>query len=56
MLTHLRRELAHAILGLLLDEDLMHAYTEGDPMKLIDEILRLMFPRFLFYSADYPKK
>ena len=56
MLTHLRRELAHAILGLLLDDDLMRAYTEGDPMKLFDEILRLMFPRFLFYCADYPEK
>jgi hypothetical protein len=56
MLTHLRRELAHAIWRLLLDEDLMHAYTEGVAMKLFDEIMRTMFPRFLFYSADYPEK
>jgi hypothetical protein len=56
MLTHLRRELAHAIWRLLLDEDLMRAYTDGEAMKLFDEIMRAMFPRFLFYSADYPEK
>lgn len=56
MLTHLRRELAHAIWGLLLDDDMMRAYTEGEPMKLFDEILRAMFLRFIFYSADYPEK
>ena len=56
MLTHLRRELAHAIWQLLLDEDLMRTYTEGEAIKLLDEIMRAMFPRFLFYSADYPEK
>lgn len=56
MLTHLRRELAHAIWGLLLDDNLMHAYTDGEPIKLSDGIIRVMFPRFLFYSADYPEK
>ena len=56
MLTHLRRELAHAILGLVLDDDLMRAYANGEPMKLFDEIIRALFPRFLFYCADYPEK
>ena len=58
VLTHLRRELAHAIWRLLLNDDLMRAYTEGEAMKLSDdsEIMRAMFPRFLFYSADYPEK
>jgi hypothetical protein len=56
MLTHLRRELAHAILGLLLDDDLMKAYTDGEAMKLFDEIIRALFPRFMFYCADYPEK
>lgn len=56
MLTHLRRELAHAILRLILDDDLMHAYTDGHAIKLFDEITRALFPRFLFYSADYPEK
>ena len=56
MLTHLRRELAHAVLHLLLDDDLMHAYTDGEAIKLFDQVMRAMFPRFLFYSADYPEK
>ncbi|KAF8816480.1 hypothetical protein BYT27DRAFT_7077235, partial [Phlegmacium glaucopus] len=56
MLTHLRRELAHVIWRLLLDDDLMRAYTEGEPIKHFDEIMRVMFPCFLFYSADYPEK
>jgi hypothetical protein len=56
MLTHLRRELAHAVLRLLLDDDLMHAYTDGEAIKLFDQVMRAMFPRFLFYSADYPEK
>ena len=56
MPTHFRHELAHAIWRLLLDEDLMRAYTEGEAIKLLDEIMRAMFPRFLFYSADYPEK
>jgi hypothetical protein len=56
MLTHLRRELAHAIWRLMLDDDLMRAYTDGEPIKLFDEIMRALFPRFLFYSADYPEK
>ena len=47
MLTHLHRDLAHAIWQLLLDEDLMRAYTEGEAIKLLDEIMRAMFPRFL---------
>jgi hypothetical protein len=56
MLTHLRRELAHAILRLLLDDDLMRAYTDGEAIKLFDKITRALFPRFLFYCADYPEK
>ena len=56
MLTHLRRELAHAVLCLLLDDDLMHAYTDGEAIKLFNQVMRAMFPRFLFYSVDYPEK
>ena len=48
MLTHLRHELAHAILALLLDDDLLHAYTDGEAIKLADKILHSMFPRFYF--------
>jgi hypothetical protein len=56
MLTHLRRELAHAILRLLLDDDLLCAYTDGEAIKLFDDVIRALFPRFLFYCADYPEK
>ena len=56
MLTHLHHELTHAIWHLLLDDDLMHAYTDGVAIKLFDMIMRALFPRFLFYSADYPEK
>jgi hypothetical protein len=56
MLTHLRRELAQAILRLLLDKDLMHAYANGEPIKLFDDIIRAMFPRFVCYCMDYPEK
>jgi len=47
ILTYLRRELAHAIWRLLLDDDLMRAYTDGETIKLFDEVMRAMFPRFL---------
>ena len=33
----------------------MPAYTDGEAINFFDEILRAMFPRFLFYSADYPE-
>ena len=56
ILTYLCHELAHAIWHLLLNDDLMHAYTDGEAIKLFDQIMQAMFPRFLFYSADYPKK
>jgi len=56
MLTHLRRELAHAVWMLLLDDDFMHAYIHGFLFQLVDGILRVLFARFLTYSANYPEK
>ena len=56
MLTHLRRELAQAVLGLLLDDNLICAYTDGVPIKLFDGTVRALYPRFLCYCADYPEK
>jgi hypothetical protein len=56
MLTHLRREIVQAIWLLLLDEDLVCAYEKGEAIQLFDNVLRAMFPRFLFYSMDYPEK
>jgi len=56
VLRHLRRELAQAVWMLLLDDDFMHAYIHGFLFQLIDEVMRLFFPRFMIYSADYPEK
>ena len=56
MLTHLHHKLAHAIRRLLLNNDMMHVYTNGVAIQLFDTIMRLLFPWFLFYSADYPEK
>ena len=55
-LTHLRRELAHAVWMLLLDDEFMHAYIHGFVFRLVDGIMRNFFPRLLTYSADYPEK
>jgi hypothetical protein len=56
MLTHLRRELAHAVWILLMDDEFMHAYIHGIVFQLVDGIRRIFFLRFLTYSADYPEK
>ena len=56
MLTHLRRELVQAIWILLLDDEFMHAYIHGFLFQLADGIQRVLFPRFMTYSADYPEK
>ena len=44
MLTHLRCELSHAVLRLLLDDDLLHAYTDGEAIKLYDGEMWALFP------------
>ena len=56
ILTHLRRELAQAIWMFLMDDDFMHAYIHGLLFQLVDGLLRLCFPQFLTYAADYPEK
>jgi hypothetical protein len=55
-MTHLKRELIHAIYELLLDEELMHAYEHGIVVKCADGITCRIFPRFFTYAADYPEK
>ncbi|GLB33254.1 hypothetical protein LshimejAT787_0101380 [Lyophyllum shimeji] len=55
-LTHLKRELMHAIWLLLLDPEFMHAYVHGIVVKCADGVTRRLFPRFFTYSADYPEK
>ncbi|KAJ3574499.1 hypothetical protein NP233_g1729 [Leucocoprinus birnbaumii] len=56
LLTHLKRELMHAIWTLLLDPEFCHAYEHGIPVDCADGVRRLLFPRFFTYSADYPEK
>ena len=55
-ITHLKRELMHAIWELLLDPEFMHAYEHGIVLQCADGITRRIFPRFFTYSADYPEK
>ena len=56
LLTHLRRELVHAIWKLLLNDEFMHAYEHGIVIMCPDGIERHFYPRIFTYSADYPKK
>ncbi|KAL0566510.1 hypothetical protein V5O48_015503 [Marasmius crinis-equi] len=55
-LTHLKRELMHAVWALILDDDFMHAYEQGIIIECADGVIRRVFPRFFTYSADYPEK
>jgi hypothetical protein len=56
VVTHLKRELMHAIWDLIIDERFMEAYKNGIVIKFFDGIFRRIFPRFYTYSADYPEK
>ncbi|KAG8741331.1 hypothetical protein FRC10_002993 [Ceratobasidium sp. 414] len=56
LLTHLRRELMHAILLELLDDEFLHAWRHGIVIKCADGITRRVFPRIFTYSADYPER
>ena len=41
---------------LLLDDEFMEAYKHGILILCGNGILRRIFPRIFFYSADYPEK
>ncbi|KAG8722217.1 hypothetical protein FRC08_005575 [Ceratobasidium sp. 394] len=56
LLTHLRRELMHAIFLELLDDEFLHAWRHGIVIKCADGITRRVFPRIFTYSADYPER
>ncbi|KAF8800330.1 hypothetical protein BYT27DRAFT_7117677 [Phlegmacium glaucopus] len=56
ILTHLRRELMHAVWRILLDDEFTDAYANGIVIIFPDGIQRRLFPRFFTYSADYPEK
>jgi hypothetical protein len=51
-----RRDLIQAIWLLLLDDEFVEAYANGIRMLFPDGVERLVFPRILTYSADYPEK
>ncbi|KAF7293522.1 hypothetical protein MIND_01130500 [Mycena indigotica] len=53
---HLKRELMHRIWDLLLSEDFIDAYDNGIKIRCWDGVVRLVFPRFFIYGADYPEK
>ncbi|KAG9087801.1 hypothetical protein FRC06_002358 [Ceratobasidium sp. 370] len=56
LLTHLRRELMHAIWVALLDDEFIEAWRTGVVIVCADGVRRRVFPRILTYSADYPEK
>ncbi|KZV87415.1 hypothetical protein EXIGLDRAFT_620624, partial [Exidia glandulosa HHB12029] len=56
MHTHCKRELFHAILRLVLDEEFWHAYEHGIVITGADGVTRRHYPRLFTYSADYPEK
>lgn len=55
-LTHLKRELMHAIWELILNDEFMEAYEHGIVIICPDGVSRRFYPRFFTYSVDYPEK
>jgi hypothetical protein len=55
-MSHCRRELLHAQWGVLLDDELIHAYQHGIVIDCCDGLQRRFYPRFMTYSADYKEK
>jgi hypothetical protein len=41
---------------LLLDDDLLNAFTYGIVLEFADGVMRRVFPCFFTYAADYPEK
>ncbi|KAG8739756.1 hypothetical protein FRC12_016207 [Ceratobasidium sp. 428] len=56
LITHLRRELMHAVWISLLDDEFIDAWKNGVVIDCKDGVRRRVFPRILTYSADYPEK
>ena len=56
MLAHLKRELAHGCLRLILGGSFADAQKNGRITQCADEILRRWFLRLVFHSADYLEK
>ena len=55
-ITHCRRELMHAVLNIVLDDEFLVAYEHGMVIKCADGITRQVYPQLFTYSADYPEK
>jgi len=55
-LTHLKRELIHAIWALLLNEKFMHAYEHGIIVECADGVLRRLYPRFFYLFSGLPRE
>ncbi|KAG9082831.1 hypothetical protein FS749_006541 [Ceratobasidium sp. UAMH 11750] len=56
LITHLRRELMHAVMQELLDAEFLQAWQHGIVIKCADGRTRRVFPRIFTYSADYPER
>ena len=54
--THCRRELMHAVLAILLDDDFLYAYEHGIIILCPGDRSQCFYPRIFTYSADYPEK
>ena len=51
-----RRDLFQSVWLILLSPAFVHAYVYGVLIEFPDKIIRRVFPRILFYSADYPER
>lgn len=56
MLAHLKRELIHGALRLIMGGTFADAQKNGRLTKCGDGILRRWFPRLILHSADYKEK
>lgn len=56
LMTHCRRELMHAQLSVLLDDEFVEGYIHGVVITCPDGIERRFYPRIFTYSADYREK
>ncbi|KAI0055213.1 hypothetical protein BV25DRAFT_1815943, partial [Artomyces pyxidatus] len=54
--THCARELTHAQLKILLNDEFINAWVHGLVVKCCDGVYRRFYPRIFTYSADYPEK
>ncbi|KAI0057935.1 hypothetical protein BV25DRAFT_1872245 [Artomyces pyxidatus] len=56
LVTHCTRELTHAQLRILLDDEFIDAWKHGMIVLCCDGTERRFYPRIFTYSADYPEK